>query len=299
MTKEGSGASSQYGDEEESEDCRESGAVTASRPDMRYRRRQDNSPTPLQASLQPAPAQRPTRPQDPQTPPRGTSQGFEGDLARAAQVLRDQTRNEYHRRRADAQHDHEQHANVETSSALARVRAGLGHELEADPVLENPYHAMSRPMAPALQRNAAQQLGIPASNPFGPGINGFPPLPPQTTQTIGDNPVSGGLGSSMAAMRYFNREAAQAALERQVARQEASPEPHLPRPRRRVAAPHPAHYQVLAQPSTSQQPAQQSLTPTAPSAQSSSQPQNSDCTSGSPSQRRSEDHKKQDEEDRM
>ena len=101
--------------------------TAAPEPVLRYRRRVDDPPTPLRAPR----VQTPSRPQDPQTPPRGTSRGLESDLARAGKVLRDQTRNEYHRRRSDAQENHAAHRNTETSSAVAQAQAGVGNRFGA------------------------------------------------------------------------------------------------------------------------------------------------------------------------
>ena len=280
MLEEGREATSGYEGDEESE-----GDMTAApEPVLRYRRRVDDPPTPLRAPR----VQTPSHPQDPQTPPRGTSRGLEGDLARAGEVLRDQTRNEYHRRRSDAQETHAAHRNAETSSAVAQAQAGVGNRFGAGGQI--PPRGL---FTPVLRRNAVQQLGIPPSNPFGYGIGAFPQLPPQTTQTIGDNSASEGLGSSMAAMTPFHQQANQAAFERQVARQEASPEPDLPRPRRRPTGPHPAHFQTPVRPSPHQQPGQQ---PTQSPAQPFSRSQGSGRSTGSPSRRRLENIEDEDGE---
>ncbi|KAI4927217.1 uncharacterized protein J4E92_006384 [Alternaria infectoria] len=280
MLEESREATSGYGGDEESE----SDMTTAPEPVLRYRRRVDDPQTPLRAPR----VQTPSRPQDPQTPPRGTSRGLEGDLARAGEVLRDQTRNEYHRRRSDAQDDHAAHRNAETSSAVARAQAGVGNRFGAGGQI--PPRGV---FTPVLRRNAVQQLGIPPSNPFGYGVGSFPQLPPETMQTIGDNSDSGEFGSSMAAMTPFHRQANQAAFERQAARQEASPEPDLPHPRRRPTGPHPAHFQTPTRPSPHQQPGQQS---TRSPAQPSSKSQGPEGSARAPSRRRLEDIEDQDAE---
>ncbi|KAI4649385.1 hypothetical protein J4E93_003703 [Alternaria ventricosa] len=280
MLEEDREATSGYEGDEESE----SDMTTAPEAVLRYRRRVDDPPTPLRAPQ----VQTPSRPQDPQTPPRGTSRGLEGDLACAGEVLRDQTRNEYLRRRSDAQEDHAAHKNAETSSAVARAQAGVGNRFGAGGQI--PPRGL---FTPVLRRNAVQQLGIPPSNPFGYGVGSFPQLPPETTQTIGDNSGSDEFGSSMAAMTPFHRQANQAAFERRVARQEALPEPDLPRPRRRPAGPHPAHFQTPARPSSHQQPGQES---TRSPAQPSSRSQGPERSTGSPSRRRLENTEDQEEE---
>lgn len=220
MPEKDSAMTSQYEGEEESEDGRESDTAAAPWPVLGYHRQVNDPPTPLRAALQ---AQTPTRPQDPQTPPCSTSRGLEGDLARAGEVLREQTGNEYHRRRADARKDHAEHTNSETSSVISRAQAGVREE-----VAVGGQHPPQGLFTTTLRRNEIQQLGIPPSNPFGYGIDSVPKLPPQTTQTIGGSSGSGGLGSSIAAMTPFHRQANQTAFERQAARQETSPEPDLP-----------------------------------------------------------------------
>ncbi|KAI4948432.1 hypothetical protein J4E91_005854 [Alternaria rosae] len=287
MTEKVSAMTSQYEGEEESEDGRESDTAAAPGPVLGYRRRMNDPPTPLRATLQ---AQTPTRPQDPQTPPCGTSRGLEGDLARAGEVLREQTGNKYHRRRADAREDHAEHTNAETLSVIARAQAGVREE-----VAVGGQHPPQGLFTTTLRRNAIQQLGIPPSNPFGYGVGSVPKLPPQTTQTIGGSSGSGRFGSSMAAMTPFHRQANQTAFERQAVRQETSPEPDLPRPRRRPAAPHSAHFQTPARPSLQQQPGPQS---TLLAAQLSSRSQGSERSTGSPSRRRLENIEDQDGENK-
>jgi hypothetical protein len=98
-----------------------SNMATASGTFLKYRRQGGISSGQIGAPPSQASAQPSTRPHDPQTPPRNTSRGQEGDF-RAGHIPRYQTQPGYHREVTDARRDHEHNREERTSAALPSAR---------------------------------------------------------------------------------------------------------------------------------------------------------------------------------